>query len=173
MNRGTKSAAAVWIALVSAGACSQEQLGFPRTPVSVVSPDGRLIASVRNHPNPDPPSQSIWLGPVKGPATRLTTLGPDSDWCDVIVWSGDSSTVSYLVQGARLITVDARSARIVSEKWLTEWKGEYPPYRIVRNLALATDGHEALFQDCQRRMTRPGHDHEAIDCRAIRKVAIR
>jgi hypothetical protein len=141
--------------------------------VSAVSPDGRFIASVRNHPNLDPPSQSIWLGPVKGSATRLKTLGPDSDWCNVIVWSPDSSTVSYLVQDARLITVDAHSARIISEKWLTDWKGEYPPYRIVRNLTLATDGHEALFQDCQRRRTRPGYDHEASDCGAIRKVTIR
>jgi hypothetical protein len=81
--------------------------------------------------------------------------------------------VSYLVQDARLITVDAHSARIISEKWLTDWKGEYPPYRIVRNLTLATDGHEALFQDCQRRRTRPGYDHEASDCGAIRKVTIR
>jgi hypothetical protein len=160
--------------IVLAEACTREQLGFPRTPVSAVSPDGRFVAAVQNHANIDPPSQSIWLGPVKSFATRLQKLGPDSDWCNLIVWSPDSSTVSYLVQDARLITVDAQSARIVSEKWLTDWKGEYPPYRIVRNLALSADGHEAMFQDCRRRMTRGrGYDHEAVDCGAIRKVAIR
>jgi hypothetical protein len=100
------------------------------------------------------------------------TLAPDADWCNVIVWSPDSSTVSFLVQDTRLITADARSARVISVKRLTDWQGEYPPYRIVRHLTLSADGHEARFQDCQRRMTRPGYDHEAIDC-MIRSMTIR
>jgi hypothetical protein len=161
------------IATVFASACSQEQLGFPRTPVLVVSPDGRFVASVRNHPNLDPPSQSIWLGRVGGPVVQLRTLGPDSDWCNVIVWSRDSSTVSYLVQDARLITADAASGKVISEKWLTAWKGEYPPYRIVRNLTLSADGQEAMFQDCQRHMTRPGYAHDASDCGAFKNMRVR
>ena len=42
--------------------CSALQLGFPRTPVSATSPDGNYVAFVCNHPDIDPPSQSIWLG---------------------------------------------------------------------------------------------------------------
>jgi hypothetical protein len=158
---------------VIATGCSSEQLGFPRTPAAAVSPDGRFMASVHNHPNPDPPSQSIWFGTVGRPQTRLQTLAPDADWCNQIVWSSDSSTVSYLIQDVRLVTVDARSAAIVSTTRLTDWKGEYPPYRIVRNLALSSDGREAIFQDCQRRVTRPGYMHEAIDCGETQRMTIR
>jgi hypothetical protein len=167
--------AGVWIVLASvvAGACSSEQLGFPRTPAAAVSPDGRFMASVHNHPNLDPPSQSIWFGVIGLPQTRLQTLAPDADWCNLIVWSSDSSTVSYLIQDVRLVTVDARSATIISTKRLTDWKGEYPPYRIVRNLSLSSDGREALFQDCERRVTRPGYQHEAIDCGPMQRMAIR
>ena len=159
--------------IVLLGACSQQQLGFPQTPVAAVSPDGRSIAFVRNHASIDPPAQSLWIGPVDGPATKLRTLGPDSGWCNLIVWSQDSSTVSFLVQDARLVTVDALTGRITSEKWLTAWKGEYPPYRIVRNLALTASGRQALYQDCERRITRPGYDHEVDDCGEIQTAAIR
>ena len=67
----------------------------------------------------------------------IRRLGGDADWCNTIVWSADGSTVAYLVQDARLVTVDAASGSIVSEKWLTDWKGEYPPGRVVRGLALS------------------------------------
>lgn len=161
------------VVIALTAACSREQLGLPRTPVSVVSPDGRFVAFVRNHPNPDPPSQTIWLGPVGGTAKKVETLGPDSDWCNTIVWSADSSTVSYLVQDERLITVDAGAVRIISVKHLTAWQGEYPPYRIVRNLSLTSDGRAASFEDCKRHMTRPGYQHEASDCSAMKTMSIR
>ena len=134
---------------VLATGCDKELLGLPRVPVSVASPDGVAVAFVRNHPNIDPPSQSVWLQ-MGGDTTQLRRLGPDSDWCNTIVWSADSSTVAYLVQDARLLTVDRNSRRVVSEKWLTEWKGEYPPYRIAEDLTLSADGREAVFRDCKR-----------------------
>jgi hypothetical protein len=160
------------VALSLVAACSREQLGLPRTPVSAISPDGRLVAEVRNHPNLDPPSQTIWLGRAGGTLAKVKTLGPDSDWCNAIVWSSDSSTVSYLVQDARLITVDAASARILSEKWLTDWRGEYPPKRMVRKLALSGNGLEASFEDCLRQM-RPGYVHDAVNCGSVRTMSIR
>ena len=159
--------------LLSISACTREQLGVPRTPVSVTSPDGQFVAFVRNHPNLDPPSQSIWLGAIGRSATKLKTLGPDSDWCNTIVWSSDSSTVSYLVQDARLVTADARAMRMVSERWLTDWKGEYPPYRMVRDLSLSAAGHEAHFRDCKRNMTSPGYAHEPSECTNLRTMTIR
>jgi hypothetical protein len=159
--------------LFSIGACTREQVGLPRTPVSGTSPDGRFVAFVRNHPSFDPPSQSIWLGAIGGSVTKLKTLGPDSDWCNTIVWSSDSSTVSYVVQDARLITADAHAVRIVSEKWLTDWDGECPPYRMVRDLSLSAAGREARFRDCKRNMTGPGYDHEASECSSFRTMTIR
>ena len=156
---------AIVLILASVSACSREQLGLPPRAVSVMSPDGRFIAFVRNHPTLDPPSQSIWLEAIGRSATELKTLGSDSDWCHTIVWSSDSSTVSYLVQDARLITADAHAQRIVSEKWLTDWKGEYPPYRFVTGLSLSNHGREAVFQSCPRR---PGGGFRPGSCTADR-----
>lgn len=139
-------------------ACDKTLLGLPRVPLSVLSPDGRSVASVRNHVTIDPPDQSVWLD-SNGETTRLRRLGPDSDWCDTIVWSADSSTVAFLVQGARLITADRASHHVVSEKWLTDWRGEYPPYRAARDLRLSEDGREARYRDCGQapvRFTQPG-----------------
>lgn len=173
MGRPMIHGCVIVLILLSISACTRDQLGLPRTSVSATSPDGRFVAYVRNHPSFDPPAQSIWLEAIGRSATKLKTLGPDSDWCRTIVWSSDRSTVSYLVQDARLITADAHTVRIVSEKWLTDWKGEYPPYRMVRDLSLSALGHEARFRDCQRNMTRPGYDHKPSECSSFRTMTIR
>jgi|SRR5687768_10018616 len=149
--------------LVVAG-CDKELFGLPRVPLSVVSPDGGAVAFVRNHPNIDPPAQSIWLE-IGSDRKLLRRLGPDSDWCNTIVWSSDGSTVAFLVQDARLLVADRHSRLIVSEKWLTEWNGDYPPHRMVKNLTLSADGREAVFRDCERRPRR------SPDC-SERRVAI-
>jgi hypothetical protein len=88
------------------------------------------------------------------------------------VWSEDSSTVAFLVQDAKLTVVDTRTGEIVSDRWLTE-SGGYPSYRMVRDLSLSSDGREARFQNCQRRMTRPGYVHDATDCRTVETMPIR
>ncbi|MGZ8868402.1 MAG: hypothetical protein ACXW2P_08660 [Thermoanaerobaculia bacterium] len=130
--------------------CDKEQLGLPRVALSVTSPDGRAVAFVRNHPSIDPPEQSVWLS-VDGRARQLRRLGPDSDWCNTIVWSADGSTVGFLVQDARLLTFDRASGQFVSEKWLTKWQGEYPPHNVAVNLGLSADGREAIYRECGRR----------------------
>ena len=166
----------VAIGFAAAGAaCSRSQLGLPRMPLSLVSPDGRFVAFVRNHPDIDPPSQSIWVGPVNGGATMVKRLGADMDWCNTIVWSADSSTVSFLVQDAKLVTADARQVRMISEQWLTDWKGEYPPARMAQQLSLSARGHTVNFRDCRRvsGTWRPGYFFDAADCGAMRAVAIR
>lgn len=163
IRRATAAALLAAWSLVVAG-CDKELLGLPRVPLSVVSPDGGAVALVRNHPNIDPPAQSIWLE-IGSDRKLLRRLGPDSDWCNTIVWSSDGSTVAFLVQDARILVADRHSRRIVSEKWLTEWKGEYPPYRIVEGLTLSADGREAIFRDCERRLRR------SPDC-SERRVAI-
>lgn len=138
----------VLIASASA-ACTTAQLGLPRSPVAVDSPDGLAVAYVRNRASLDPPDQSIWLR-RDGRAMEVKRLAPDQDWCSRIVWSADSSTVAFLIQDLRLVTVDALSARIVSEQWLGEWNGEYPPHRVAQDLALSADGRHARLRDCAR-----------------------
>jgi hypothetical protein len=151
--------------------CSAEQLGLPRTPVSAISPDGRQVAFVRNHPNPDPPSQTIWLK-NGGAARQIQELGADSDWCNTIVWSADNSVVAYLVQDARLIAVDSASQRIVSETWLAP-QDSYPPSRMVIDLSLNSSGTEARFRACQRNMVRPGYVHEPGACSEPQSMRIK
>ena len=131
------------------------------------------MAFVRNHANVDPPSQSIWIGEQDGRAHRIAQLGPDSDWCNTIAWSSDSSTVAFLIQDARLITVDARSQQTVSEKWLTPWKGEYPPYQMAVDLTLDSHGTGARFRVCDRSMSRPGYVHDPIACGEFQEIALR
>ena len=163
---------ALAVVVVWTSACSAEQLGFPRTPVSASSPDGRHLAFVRNHPNPDPPSQTIWLGHHGERSRQIQELGPDSDWCNRIVWSDDSSTVAYLVQDARLITVDAATDRIVSEIWLAP-NDSYPPQRMVVDLSLNATGSEARFRTCRRNLNRPGYVHEPTDCGVTQSVRVK
>lgn len=151
------------LVLLATSSCTRKQLGLPRTQVSAKSPDGRFVAFVRNHPNFDPPDQSIWLGPLDGRAKKLRHLAGDQDWCNTIVWSADSSTVGFLVQDARLITVDAVSGQIVSEKWLVDWRGEYRPSQMAEDLSLSPDGHSASFRVCE---------HRSGECSEIRTIAI-
>jgi hypothetical protein len=144
-------------------ACDRELLGLPRVPVSVPSPDGRAVAFVRNHPTIDGPDQSVWLVEGEGAAKQIRRLGGDIDWCNTIVWSADGSTVGFLIQDARLLTVDRRSMTVISEKWLVENR-DYPPSGFVTALALSDDGREAIFQSCRRRRGggfRPGSCNDA------------
>lgn len=133
----------------AAGCLHADQWGLPREPLAVRSPDGRLTAYVRNHPNIDPPDQSIGLRDAEGRETDILTLGPDSDWCDTAVWSADSSTAGFLVQHARLVLVDARSARVTTQVWLVP-QDSYPTTRMVTDLQLSVDGRSVTFRSCQR-----------------------
>src|SRR5215204_5468525 len=97
--------------LVLSAACTAEQLGLPRVPVRAVSPDGRDVAFVRNHPELDPPNQSLWLGPIDGRAVQVQRVPPDAWWCDRISWAADSSRVAFVVADAVVQLYEAASAR--------------------------------------------------------------
>lgn len=96
--------------------CSKEQLGLPRTHLAVSSPDGRYVAIVRNHPNIDPPDQTLWIVDRSGNEWKVRQLGEDSQWCNHISWSADGSTASFLVEGTAdhrwLVTADVRSRQV-------------------------------------------------------------
>jgi hypothetical protein len=136
--------------VISTLGCSKRQLGLPRVPLSSTSPDGRFVAQVHNHLSVDPPDQSIWIGSPHGTLRQIEHLGPDSDWCNTIVWSADSSTVAYLIQDARLRVVRAGSSATVFNNWIVERRGEYPPQLQVKDLTLSPDGKEATYRACQR-----------------------
>ena len=170
MARTSRYVSAVVLA-VSAVGCSAQQLGFPRTQVSLVSPDGRYLAVVRNQPSIDPPNQSLWVGERNGPLHKVRQLGEDAAWCNLAVWSADSSTVSFMVMDAELVTVDARSRQVISEQWLVEGD-DYPPAKMVKGLSLSADGRQAVFRECRRDDSRAG-DVQPSDCSApMRKVII-
>ena len=169
----TSGAVRILVACVAASACNSAlQWGIPRVPVSATSPDGGYIAFVRNQPNIDPPSQSLWVGRSESGPHKIQDLGPDSDWCNVIAWSGDSTTVSYLIQDARLITIDAASQRIVSERWLTPQDG-YPTSRMAVDVSLSHDGRRVRFRECDRKVGRPGYVHDPTDCGPLQSADIR
>lgn len=145
-----RGAAAVAVAAGGFG-CSAAQLGLPSVSVSVASPDGLATAFVRNHPNIDPPSQSLWLERAGSTPVLLKQLGGDVDWCDAIAWSANSSTVAFLNQNAKLLVFDAATRRLTHERWLVPYRGEYPPLYVVRDLTLATNGGSVGFRFCDRR----------------------
>lgn len=130
----------VWVLailiIVGSGACSRTQWGFPRTAVASTSPDGRYHAFVKNHATIDPPAQSLWLTSADGPAREVRRLSEDQDWCNVIAWSGDSQSVAFLVQDARLIIVDAGTRHARVDRWLVDRDGSDHAYghesRMVR-----------------------------------------
>jgi hypothetical protein len=131
------------------GACSRAQLGLPRVAAAAASPNGRYRAFVRNHPNVDPPAQSLWLSSDAGGGTQLRALSDDQDWCRVIAWAGDSQSVAFLVQDARLIVVDAATRRTREDRWLVAQDG-YPTSQMVTALALSHDGMSVRFKECRR-----------------------
>jgi len=149
--------------LLATSACSREQLGLPRVALEVASPDGRKVASVRNHPEIDPPNQSLWLKRADGERVEVAKLGADQDWCKTIVWSADSSRVGYLVQDARLVVADSASGEVVFDRWLVPEPRAYPTQEEATKLRLSADGSEATFRRCTRRSA--SHPDAPRNCR--------
>jgi hypothetical protein len=146
--RGLRSLAIAALA-GTALACEAAQLGWPRIPVSVPSPDGRFVAFVRNHPNLDPPDQSLWLQASNGAATELTRLAPDADWCNLIVWSSDSRRVAFLVSDAIVYVYDSQSNARVFAGFVGRRSWDQPPRYTLRDLALSDDGASVTFRECE------------------------
>jgi len=139
----------VLVFAVATFACDAAQLGWPRIPVSVPSPDGRFVAFVRNHPNVDPPDQSLWLQTSNGAATELARLAPDADWCDLIAWSSDSQRVAFLVSDAIVYVYDSQSSARVFAGFVGRRSWDQPPRYAVRDLALSDDGTSVTFRECE------------------------
>jgi hypothetical protein len=131
-------------------ACDVAQLGWPRIPLRVPSPDGRFVAFVRNHPNLDPPDQSLWLQASNGAATELRRLAPDADWCNRIVWSSDSRRVAFLVSDAIVHAYDGQSHAQVFSGFVGRRSWDTPPRYVLQDLALSPDGSSVTFRECER-----------------------
>jgi hypothetical protein len=160
------------------GACSKAQLGFPRIPVSVESPDHRFVAFVRNHPSVDPPSQSLWIrDPLMG-EKMLRTLFPDVEWCEQIVWSSDSQHVAFLIEEAEVEVYDTIAKRLQRPIWLVPRREEYPPAAVVRNVSLSAGGRELTFRTCPRRddptkpLSRDLWDETTGPCSTVQRVEV-
>jgi len=140
-----------FVGLLLSGACTAEQLGFPRVPVRAVSPDGRYVAFVRNHPELDPPNQSLWLGPIDGRAVQVQRVPPDAWTCERIAWAADSSRVAFVMAEAVVQVYEAASARRIYSGWVGRRSWDQPPGFILRDLSLTADGSAAIFRECVRK----------------------
>jgi hypothetical protein len=130
-------------------ACEAAQLGWPPVPLRVPSPDGRVVAFVKNHPDFDPPNQSLWLQTSSGATTELTRLAPDADWCNLIVWSSDSRRVAFLVSDAIVYVYDGQSQAQVFAGFVGRRSWDQPPRFTVRDLAVSDDGTRVTFRECE------------------------
>jgi hypothetical protein len=139
----------VLVFAVATFACDATQLGWPRIPFRVPSPDGRVVAFVRNHPSVDPPDQSLWLQSSKGRATELARLAPDAEWCNLIVWSADSRRVAFLVSDAILYVYDGQSQGKVFSGFVGRCSWAQPPRYALRDLTLSSDGASVTFRECE------------------------
>jgi dipeptidyl aminopeptidase/acylaminoacyl peptidase len=131
-------------------ACEAAQLGWPPVPLRVPSPDGRVVAFVRNHPDVDPPNQSLWLQASNGVATELTRLAPDADSCNVIVWSADSRRVAFLISDAVVQIYDGQSHAKVFSGFVGRRSWDTPPRYILQDMGLSPDGTSVTFRECER-----------------------
>lgn len=92
--------------------CSRAQLGIPRVAMSVASPVGAYAAVVRNHPEFDPPNQSLHLV-VDGAPRLVAKLAADNESCRAVAWARDGSAVAFVVEGQarRIVLVDLQSGQ--------------------------------------------------------------
>ena len=85
----------VCVAVVLSSGCRLARELLPRTHTTAVAPDGQTRAFVRQHLNPDPPDDHLYIArPGEGPQ-EVMALAPDQDWCRAIVWSSDSRKVGF------------------------------------------------------------------------------
>ena len=85
---------------------------LPRTHTVSTAPDGRTRAFIRQHLNPDPPDDHLYVVPPDGSPRHLMALAPDQDWSRTIVWSPDSRKVGFVINDQRLAVFDARSLEL-------------------------------------------------------------
>ena len=129
----------VGVAILAGTGCHAARDFLPRTHTTSASPNGRSYAFVRQHLNPDPPDDHLYIGHVSGLATHVLALAPDADWCRTIVWTPDSQTVGFLVSDQRLALFDVRTMKLIAMAVLVAPDG-YPGSQEARNVAIASDG---------------------------------
>lgn len=154
----------------AAMACEGAHLGWPAVAVRVPSPDGRVVALVRNHPTIDPPDQSLWLQAEDGTAAELARLAPDADWCDRIVWSADSRRAAFLVSGAIVYVYDARSGERVFAGFVGRRSWDQPPRYTLRDLALSADGTAVTFRECEHTWQRSPPERQNAQGTRVHRV---
>jgi hypothetical protein len=130
--------------------CSRQQWGFPRVPVRAASPDGRFLAFVRNHPEIDPPNQTLWLQPAGGPAVPLAQVPPDAFTCNLIVWSLDSRRVAFVIQDAIIQVFEAETSSRVFSGFVGKRSWDVPASSVLKDVSLSPDGRRVTFRQCER-----------------------
>lgn len=126
--------------------CEKAQLGIPRVAMTAASPAGEYTAVVRNHPDIDPPSQSLHLV-VHGAPRLVAEFAPDNESCRAIVWARDGSAVAFVVEGQarRIVLVDLEGGQAVSAHNVAAGElksGSFDTLRVERR------SHQTLFAIC-------------------------
>lgn len=158
------------LAVVTASGCSRELWGVPRVPLSAISPDGRWVALVRNHPTIDGPEQSIWLGPADGTARQLRRLAPDAEWTTAIVWSADSRRVGFVTMDAVIDVYDSSGPTRVASGYVRRPNTGYPPVLALRDPSFSADGRELTFVPCERNYGVTNDRPDRLRCEERRDV---
>ena len=133
---------------------------LPRTHTTSTSPDGRYYAFVRQHLNPDPPDDHLYIAARPGAPRHVMALAPDADWCRTILWTPDSRTVGFLINEQRLALFDVRRMALISTVTLVNADG-YPgseegPPRIDRQRRHRSPSNTSSGQRCCCPPKRPG-----------------
>jgi hypothetical protein len=126
-------------ALLAGSGCRLAQDLLPRTHTTSTSPDGRYYAFVRQHLNPDPPDDHLYIAARPGAPRHVMALAPDADWCRTILWTPDSRTVGFLINEQRLALFDVRRMALISTVTLVKADG-YPGSEEARHVSIANDG---------------------------------
>jgi Tol biopolymer transport system component len=114
------------------------------------SPDNRRVAfALERRCLAGGRCQTLWLGPSRGDATKLVTLGDDDGSCDEIAWTRDGKRVAFLIDGYQLRFYDAETSMPAGQVRLLEPQGR-PSTRIVRGVTFSENGRAVTFDDCPR-----------------------
>ena len=99
----------VCVAVALSAGCRLARDLLPRTHTTSVAPDGKTRAFVRQHLNPDPPDDHLYIARPGEPPQEVMALAPDADSSRAIAWSPDSRKVGFVINGHRLAVYDVRS----------------------------------------------------------------
>lgn len=119
---------------------------WQRTAARAPSPDGSLVAFVRERACEEGLCRSLHLGKSEQTATELGAIATAA--ADEIVWTPDGSRVGFVLNGSGLVIYDAKTQQRVGTVRLMS--DEASQSRFARGVTFSDNGRAATFDDCPR-----------------------